>query len=222
VKKAGLVLMVIILALITSNMGCNASIAAEANQPTTFEIAEIFNHVFIMNVTGKIVTTDRTYYTFNVTEYLKSLVNSSILYFTAYGGSEVMVSPATTFYLGLDYLFFCDEINEEYSITELHYNYKLPNSLEPNEIEDIRRTLMALKAANINCTVVNPEIAITDRELEQQVETTINPPSEQRDLDPETVKENRARDNLLLTIVYLCIAGVYIFLIPVMKNGLKR
>jgi hypothetical protein len=213
--------LVIILILNSAPIDCSASIAADADQPTTLELAEIFNHVFIVNVTSKIETTDRTFYVFNVTEYIKTPVNSSTLYFTAYGGSKIMVSPATTFYLGLDYLFFCDEINEEYSITGLHYNYKLLDSVNPTEIEDIRKTLMALQAATIEHTIASPEIAIEDRELEQPVEPLVNPGTK-NDLDPETVKENRAQDNRLLTIVYLCIAGIYITLIPVMKNGLKR
>ena len=214
-------LTVIILLMIAQPIYSNASIAAETDQPTTIELAEIFKHVFIVNVTSKIETSDRTYYTFDVTEYLKAPVNSSTLYFTAYGGSEIMVSPATTFYTGQDYLFFCDEINEYYSITGLHYTFKLLNSVDPTEMEDIRKTLMAPKAVNTDGTIATPEIAITDRELEQPVEPNINPPSQQGDLDPEKVKEIRAQDNMLLAVVYLCIAGLYIFLIPVMKNGLK-
>ena len=214
--------MVIFILLITSPNGCNASIAAESDQPTTIELAEIFNHVFIMNVTGKIVTDDRTYYIFNVTEYLKDPVNASKLYFTAYGGSKIMVSPATNLYLGHEYLFFCDEISEEYSITGNHYTYKLLNAVDPSEIEEIRRIQNAVKAATIENTVPTPEIAITDRELEQPVEPNINPPTKQIDLDPETVKEKRAQANKLLTVIYLCIAGIYITLIPVMKNGLNR
>ena len=193
--------MVIILALIAIPADCSASITGETDQPTIIELTEIFNHVFTVNVTGEIVTSDRTYYTLNVTEYLMTAVNSSILYFTVYGGSEVMVSPATILHLGLDYLFFCDEINEEYSITGLHYNYKLLNSVDPTEMEELRRTMMALKAATTYGTLTTVENAITNRELEQPVE-------------PNT--------NLLLTIVYLCTAGIYITLIPVMKNGLKR
>ena len=214
-------LIAVIQLLIITTTYCNASIAADADQPTTLELAEIFNHVVIVNVTSKIVTTDRTYYVFKVIEYLKAPVNSSTIFFTVYGGSEIRVSPATNLYMGVNYLFFCDEITEEYSITGNHYNYKLLDSVDTKEIDNIRRTLMAEKAASTNGVVATPEIAIEDRELEQPVEPLVNPGTK-NDLDPETVKENRAQDNRLLTVVYLCIAGLYIPLIPVMKNGLKR
>ncbi|MCJ7731577.1 hypothetical protein MUP51_04615 [Candidatus Bathyarchaeota archaeon] len=214
-------LMVIILLLIITPAYCNASITAEDDQSTALELAEIFNHVFIVNVASKIVTNDRTYYVFNVIEYLKEPVNSSTIFLTAYGGSEIAVTPSTTFYLGLNYLFFCDEINEESSITGNHYQYMLLNSVDPEEIQNIRKSILAEKAAYVEGSVATPEIAIEDREREQPVEPLINPPTKSIYLDLETAKENRANDNTLLTIVYLCIAGIYIILIPGMKNGLK-
>ena len=45
-------LTVIILLMIAQPTYSNASIAAETDQPTTIELAEIFKHVLIVNVTS--------------------------------------------------------------------------------------------------------------------------------------------------------------------------
>ena len=201
--------LLIILQLVTAPIYCNASIAADAIHFTESQLAEAHNHVFIANVTSKIIGVSHTYYVFQVIEYLKAPINTSTIYFTANSGSEIAVSPATIFSEGVEYIIFCDEISEEYDITGNHYQYRLLSSVKPSEIENIRKTVLAEKAAESEHNIA-PEVKIIDREPGQ--------PNEQN-IDPETVKRNRAETNTLLAIVYICIAGIYLFLIPVMKKG---
>lgn len=195
--------------MVTTPIYCKASIAADAIQFTESELAETHNHVFIANVTNKIIGVSHTYYVFQVIEYLKAPVNTSTIYFTANGGSEIAVSPATIFYEGVEYIIFCNEISEEYDISENYFRYRLLNSVKPAEIEKIRKMVQAEKAAEIEHTIA-PEISVIDREHEQPVELNI---------DPEMVKKNRADTNTLFAIVFLCFAGIYLTLIPVMKKG---
>ena len=93
---------------------CNASQAADVKPITIIELTETHNNIFIGTITSKTETTDRTHYVFNVTEYLKHPVNSSQIYLTCGGGSEIAVSPDISFFLGIEYVMFVDEIDDEY------------------------------------------------------------------------------------------------------------
>lgn len=59
---------------------CIASEAADAEPIEIFDYAEHYEYIFIGKVISKQVTTDQTYYIFNVTEYLKHPLNSTQIY----------------------------------------------------------------------------------------------------------------------------------------------
>ena len=120
---------------------CTASQAADAEPITIFEYAEHNEYIFIGKVISKNVTTDQTYYIFNVTEYLKHPLNSTQIYRTEHGGSEVAVSPSTFYYVNIEYIMFFDEIDEDYRILGNHVYYKLLNSVDTEDIETIRQPI---------------------------------------------------------------------------------
>jgi hypothetical protein len=55
------------------------------------------------------------------------------------GGSEIAVSPSTSFFLDKEYIIFFDEIDENYRIVGYDYTYTLLNSVDLDDIEIIRK-----------------------------------------------------------------------------------
>jgi len=117
---------------------CIASQASELPTATIIEIAGNYNHIFIGTTINKTVESDYTQYIFNVTEYLKHPLNSTIIYLTVGGGSEIAVSPSTSFFLDKEYIIFFDEIDEKYRIVGYDYTFTLLNSVDSDDIEIIR------------------------------------------------------------------------------------
>lgn len=117
---------------------CFASQASSLPRETIIEIAENYEHIFIGTVIIKTVESDSTRYVFNVTEYLKHPLNSSEIFLTVGGGSEIAVSPSTSFFLGVEYLFFFDQIDESYGIVGFDYTYTLVNSVDADDIRVLK------------------------------------------------------------------------------------
>jgi len=200
---------------------CNASVASDANSFTASQLADAFDHVFIANLTQKSIGTDYTYYVFYVIEYLTEPLKTSDIYLLTPGGSEILVSPSPTFYLGVEYLFFCDEITKEHRITGNKYQYKLLDSIDSDEIEDIRKSLQAERAATTEQVVAQPENAVNpDNIAEEAVEPLIDPEAKPWDFESAKIKQNKADENKLLAFVFLCFAGMYLVLLPVLKKGI--
>ncbi len=117
---------------------CFASQASSLPRETIIEIAENYEHIFIGTVINKTVESNSTRYVFNVTEYLKHPLNSSLIYRTEHGGSEVAVYPSTTYYVNIEYVMFFDEIDDNYGILGFDYTYLLVNSVDADDIRVLK------------------------------------------------------------------------------------
>ena len=201
-KQIGIGILIITV-LVLSPIYCNASISSEANEVTITQLAEAFDHIFIANVTQKSIGTDHTYYAFHVTDSLTPSLNTTDLFLLVPGGSEIGISSAPTFYLGVSYVLFCDEINEDHRITGNQYQYRQLDSLNVNELQNIVMGMLARRAASTNCTVA-------DTALKQN--NSIELPN------PEAVKNTRGKVHILWGRVFLCFAGMCLVLLPVIRK----
>ena len=125
--------------LFVNSINCLASQASSLHPGGVIEIAENYDYIFIGTVTNKTLESDSTNYVFNVSEYLKHPLNTTEVYLTVGGGSEIAVSPSTSFFLGIEYVFFFDEIDEYYRIVGHDYTFTLLNSVDSEVIENIRK-----------------------------------------------------------------------------------
>ncbi|MCW4011439.1 MAG: hypothetical protein NWF07_00460 [Candidatus Bathyarchaeota archaeon] len=191
--------------LVLSPMCCNASISSEADEVTITQLAEAFDLIFIANVTLKSIGTDHTYYGFHVIDYLTPSLNTTDLYLLVPGGSEIGISSSPTFYLRMEYVFFCDEITEDNRIMGNHYQYRLLDSVDVNKLENIVMRILAQRAASTNCIVVDTALK-HNNSIEPQ--------------NPEYVKNTRGEPNILWEVVFLCLAGMCLVLLLVIRRRL--
>jgi hypothetical protein len=141
--------------LITINpILCSASEAANVPDEIYTEVAKNYEHIFIGTVINKTIESDRTFYIFNITEYLKHPLNTTMITATVYSGSEV-VSPAGSYYVGEDYLVFFDELDMDNNIVGIKYSVKFVGSLSDSEIQSIR------EAVDISDVAI-PAVKVTD------------------------------------------------------------
>ena len=117
---------------------CIASQTSELPTTTIIEIAGNYNHIFIGTAINKTVESDQTQYVFNVTEYLKHPLNTSKVYLTVGGGSEIAAYPSTSFFLDKEYILFFSDIDKNNSIVGFDYTFTLMNSVDAEDIENIR------------------------------------------------------------------------------------
>lgn len=123
--------------------------------PTLEELSGLFRHVFIGEVVFKEVA--ETHYTFNVSEWLLTPLNTSQVQWTEGGGSVIMVSPSTTLYVGIDYLVYFDEIDGTQVGKDRHL--LLLNGIDNDEMGGFRESLRALRAVQAGGTGAVPAVA---------------------------------------------------------------
>jgi len=85
------------------------------------DFAKSYNYIFIGTIANKTIETNQTLYLFNITENLKHPMNTTQITITTMGGSEIAVSPSTSFYTGLEYLVFFDELDDENKVIGFDY-----------------------------------------------------------------------------------------------------
>ena len=102
------------------------------------DFAESYNYIFIGTLVNKTVEANQTLYMFNITENLKHAINTTQITITTMGGSEVAVSPSTSFYTGLDYLVFFDELDEENKVIGFDYYASLLSQITDERLQTIR------------------------------------------------------------------------------------
>ncbi len=126
---------------------CSASEAANVPDIIYAEVAKSYEHIFIGTAINKTIEADRTFYIFNISEYLKQPLNSTTLTLTVYSGSEV-VSPAGSYHVGEEYLVFFNEFEGD-RIVGLDYLTKFLGSLDDSEIQNIREVVKITNVSNI-------------------------------------------------------------------------
>lgn len=102
------------------------------------DFAKSYNHIFIGTLVNKTVESNQTHYLFTVTENLKQPINTTQITVTTMGGSEIAVSPSTSFYTGLEYLVFFDELDEENKVIDFDYIASLLSQITDERLETIR------------------------------------------------------------------------------------
>ena len=96
-------------------------------------------------------------------------INSTKVILTVDGGSEIAVSPSTSFSLGVEYIMFFDEIDDDYRIVDTDYYFTLLSSLDSTDIENIFKVSETYDAA-----VTAQEAAETDIENKSQTRVRVN------------------------------------------------
>ncbi len=119
---------------------CYASQAWNYPSDEAVTIVEYYDYGFIGTVINKTVEPDSTQYVFNVTEYLRHPLNSTEIYLTVGGGSEIAVSPSTSFFLDKEYIICFDELGKNFSIVGFDYTFTLLNSIDSDVLENIRNS----------------------------------------------------------------------------------
>ena len=102
------------------------------------DFAKSYKYIIIGSVLNKTVEANQTLYVFNVTENLKHPINTTQITITTMGGSEIAVSPSTSFYTGLEYLVFFDELDEENKVTGFDYFASLLSQITDERLQTIR------------------------------------------------------------------------------------
>jgi len=102
------------------------------------DFAKSYNYIVIGTVLNKTVEANQTLYELNVTENLKHPINTTQITITTMGGSEISVSPSTSFYTELEYLVFFDELGEENRVIGLDYIASLMSQISDERLQTIR------------------------------------------------------------------------------------
>jgi hypothetical protein len=102
------------------------------------DFTESYNYIFIGTIVHKTVEANQTLYLLNVTENLKQPINTTQITITTMGGFEIAVSPSVTFYTGLEYLVFFDEMDEENKVTGFDYYASLLSQITDERLQTIR------------------------------------------------------------------------------------
>jgi len=102
------------------------------------DFAKSYNYIFIGTVLNKTIESNQTHYLFNVTENLKKPINTTQITVTTMGGSEIAVSPSTSFYIGKEYLVFFDELDEDDMVIGFDYYASLLSQVGEEKLETIR------------------------------------------------------------------------------------
>lgn len=127
--------LVLLIALTISD--CQASEAANPTPPPSLkELANSYKHVFLGTVENTTVGAAHTYYTLNITEWIKGNCQTNSLIWITEGGSEIAVSPSTTLYTNTEYIVFLDSHNSSH-IKGTH-TFKLQNRYTDNELDRLR------------------------------------------------------------------------------------
>ena len=148
-----------IIVLLTFNpVICLVSQASDVPKDIYAEIVKSHNHIFIGTATNKTIESDRTYYVFNVTEYLKHPLNAPEITLTAYGGYEIGVSPSTSFTVGQAYFVFFNELDEDNKIVGFDYYSKFLGSLDDSDILSIREVVNQVSATELAVSAFNKQL----------------------------------------------------------------
>lgn len=113
------------------------------------DFAKSYNYIIIGTVINKTVESNQTHYVLNVTENLKKPINTTQITITTMGGSEIAVSPSTTFYTGVEYLVFFNELDEDSEIVGFDYVSSLLSSLDSDTLQTIREVADVRNLSNI-------------------------------------------------------------------------
>lgn len=122
------------------------------------DFAESYNYIFIGTVVNKTVQANQTLYVFNVTENLKQPINTTQITITTMGGSEIAVSPSISFYTGLDYLVFFDELDEENKVIGFDYIATLLSQITDERLQTIREEADKARAIELAIPMFHSEL----------------------------------------------------------------
>ena len=149
---------ILVLPLLVNSTICFASQASSLPSSVVIKIAENYDYGFIGTATNKTTESYRTYYVFNVTEYLKNPLNATEITLTAYGGYENGVSPSISFSLGHNYLVFFNELDEDNKIIGFDYDSKFLGSYDDSDILSIREVVNQVSATELAVSAYHKQL----------------------------------------------------------------
>lgn len=135
-KLAAKCLTILLLMAIITPIGY-ASEAANPPPPSTLkELADNYKQVFLGVVKNKTIGAAYTYYTFNVTEWIKGFTGNHTLIWATYGGSEISHTPSASLYSNTEFLVFFDTHNSTHILSTP--KFKLRGRYTDSELDWIR------------------------------------------------------------------------------------
>ena len=161
---------------------------------------------------------ENTHYVFNVTEYLKNSLNTTTIQLTVHGGSEIAVSPSTTFYMNIEYILFFDEIENDSRIIGKHIYYTLLNSVDSDDIRELQ-ALIAVGGGVMSVTEV-PSVKHDHAPVLPAGETEFFPTKQ---LPPGYIPNGSAKEERMKSIILqftplVCIILIFSILIKAKKR----